>query len=498
YLANLGAAISSEGTYYYASKFQYLAQSPVYGGFSASNGGFWDGTNNVSGVLTVEEIIPLYPVTFTITDLSESYSDIEFKGEMTSWNRVQMIESPAHTWTLTLDIAPGTYEWGALENDGSPDGIWLIDGANPVVTIASDGTISGTVSYTIQPFGITFANLQWPENGNIEPGDDFNVYAQVYAENVTDAVGQGAGVQAWIGYSTSNTNPSTWTNWIVASFDSDQANNDEYLANLGAAITTDGTYYYASRFQYLSQSVVYGGFSASGGGYWDGTNNVSGVLTVEEIIPLYPVTFTITDLSESYSDIEFKGEMTSWNRVQMIESPAHIWTLTLDIAPGTYEWGALENDGSPDGLWLIDGANPVVTIASDGTISGTVSYTIQPFVISFANLQWPENGNIEPGDDFNVYAQVYAENVTNAVGQGAGVQAWIGYSTSNTNPSTWTDWIPATFNNDAGNNDEYLANLGASITTEGTYYYASKFQYLSQSVVYGGFSASGGGYWDGT
>jgi hypothetical protein len=49
-MANIGAEVPGPGVYYYASRFQYADGDFVYGGF---NGGFWDGVNNVSGILTV-------------------------------------------------------------------------------------------------------------------------------------------------------------------------------------------------------------------------------------------------------------------------------------------------------------------------------------------------------------------------------------------------------------------------------------------------------------
>ncbi len=56
-----------------------------------------------------------------------------------------------------------------------------------------------------------------------------------------------------------------------------------------------GIFYYATRFQLNTSAYVYGGFSATGGGFWDGTTNISGVLDVvvgiDEIatsVKLYP------------------------------------------------------------------------------------------------------------------------------------------------------------------------------------------------------------------
>ncbi|MBE0661483.1 MAG: T9SS type A sorting domain-containing protein [Bacteroidales bacterium] len=126
---------------------------------------------------------------------------------------------------------------------------------------------------------IDWANLQWPVSGEITAGGSFNVYAQVNEPGVTDAAGQGAGITAWIGYSSNNTDPSTWTNWVSAAYSGDAGSNDEYVADIAPGLTP-GTYYYASRFQLGAADYVYGGYNAGGGDFWDGATNVSGVLTV--------------------------------------------------------------------------------------------------------------------------------------------------------------------------------------------------------------------------
>lgn len=240
-------------------------------------------------------------------------------------------------------------------------------------------------------------NLQWPASGEVQAGGTFTVYAQVWMEGVTEAAGQGAGMQAWIGVSTENTNPSTWTNWISASFNTNSGNNDEFMANIATGLSA-GTYYYASRFQYNDGAFVYGGT----GGPWNGTGSNSGVLTVTAAPPVPQI-----------------------------------------------EW---------------------------------------------ANLQWPGTGNITPGTSYDVYAQVYKGGVTEAAGQGAGIQVWIGVSTTDTNPSSWTNWISAAYHADNGNNDEYKTNIATGLA-EGTYYYASRFQLGTAAYLYGGFQS---GFWDGT
>jgi len=106
--------------------------------------------------------LPFNNVTFTITDSTMSYQKIMIKGEMTGWGTVQCyddgvnggdITANDHIWTVTVVVDTGTYAWGAIEDDGSEWGIWLIDGDNRVFTVAEDGTVTGQTSYVIPPLG---------------------------------------------------------------------------------------------------------------------------------------------------------------------------------------------------------------------------------------------------------------------------------------------------------------------------------------------------------
>ncbi|MEO5789515.1 choice-of-anchor D domain-containing protein [Gelidibacter sp.] len=268
-----------------------------------------------------------------------------------------------------------------------------------------DINLSGMVTSTNF---VDFCNLQFPQNGNITVGTAFNVYAQVYEAGVTEtSFSQGTNIEAWIGYSSTNTNPNTWTNWVTATYNNvASGNNDEYVANIGSMLPS-GNYYYASRFQIDSGPYRYGGYSTTGGGFWNGTSHVSGILSVD--------------------------------------------------------------------------------------------------TVDFCNLQFPGMGTINLGNPFAVYGQVYEQAVTPGAGQGAGIVAQVGYSTSNSNPRTWTNWIPASYNAACGNcnsgqNDEYAADLGSAITTAGTYYYATRFSLNGGAWLYGGILADGsdGNFWDGT
>jgi|GEM_PF-791883 len=244
-------------------------------------------------------------------------------------------------------------------------------------------------------------NIQWPVASpqTITDGDNFSVYARAFEPGVTDAsnTSAGTGLEAWIGVSSSNSNPSTWleSSWIPASYNLDNGGYDEFMAEIGSGLAT-GTYYYASRFRLNGCDYVYGGV----GGAW--SNN-------------------------------------------------------------------------------------------------SVELQVLADQVDFCNVDFPKTGNIIVGNPFTVYAQAYEPGITNAVGQGANIQAWIGYNTIGENhqpwdPTGWT-WIPATYESDFGNNDQYEAEIGSSLPV-GTYYYASRFQLNGSDYSYGGIQSNNvGNFW---
>jgi len=134
-----------------------------------------------------------------------------------------------------------------------------------------------------------------------------------------------------------------------------------------------------------------------------------------------------------------------------------------------------------------------------GTNTATGSITVQDGSIGYANLQFPATQSVCIGNNFTAYGRVYALGVTEAAGANAIITAQIGYNSSNTNPSTWPagNWSAATYSVQSGNNDEYQATLGSSLTA-GTYYYTFRFSRNGCAWVYGGYSSGGGGFWNGT
>ncbi|MCF7911860.1 MAG: T9SS type A sorting domain-containing protein [Candidatus Cloacimonetes bacterium] len=99
------------------------------------------------------------------------------------------------------------------------------------------------------------------------------------------------------------------------------------------------------------------------------------------------VVFTITDGTESYLDIKFKSSFDGWVLHQMMDDGVapdavasdHVWTVLVeDIPNGMHTWGAIEDDGSQWGIWLIEGDDLEYTVDDDGNVSGQTDYIIDP------------------------------------------------------------------------------------------------------------------------
>lgn len=188
--------------------------------------------------------------------------------------RKNTICDPNTNWISSAGTNVTDSEWVVLAND-----IWSDIGSHTGNCFASTDTID-------------WCNLQFPEVGNITTGGIYDVYARVYEPGITPGIGQDANITVWIGYNTSDTNPNTWSdsNWVQAGYNSTCADgcnggqDDEYFIDIGPYVTNPGKYYYASRVQYNGGPYRYGGYSpAPGGGFWDGSSYVSGILTVNPL-----------------------------------------------------------------------------------------------------------------------------------------------------------------------------------------------------------------------
>ncbi len=100
------------------------------------------------------------------------------------------------------------------------------------------------------------------------------------------------------------------------------------------------------------------------------------------------------------------------------------------------------------------------------------------YTIGWANLQHPPTlahtiSAVDRTD--NVYGQVWIDGVTSQSGATGSLRAQLGFGPAGSNPASatgWT-WVDASFNTDAGNNDEFVASLLPEST--GSYDYVYRY-----------------------
>ena len=123
---------------------------------------------------------------------------------------------------------------------------------------------------------------------------------------------------------------------------------------------------------------------------------------------------------------------------------------------------------------------------------------IPHLVIGWANLQWPPTiaQTISAVTRTpNIYGQVWIDGVTNQPGPAPGLRAQVGFGPSGSDPSSnpaWS-WVEATFNTDAGNNDEYVGSLLPSMI--GSFDYAYRYTTTNgRDWIYADLDGIGNGY----
>ncbi len=123
---------------------------------------------------------------------------------------------------------------------------------------------------------------------------------------------------------------------------------------------------------------------------------------------------------------------------------------------------------------------------------------IPHLIVGWANLQWPPTLNhtisaVNRTD--NVYGQVWIDGVTNQPGATPGLVAQLGFGPDGSDPSGntgWT-WVDASFNTDAGNNDEFVASLLPDTT--GVFDYAYRYSVTDgRDWIYADLDGIGNGY----
>lgn len=131
---------------------------------------------------------------------------------------------------------------------------------------------------------ISDLRLSMPADTNITEGNELQVTGSIYANDITVNQNTESGrVTVWVGIHTIDSDPSGWdeTAWTKMEFDAAQNSYHQYIDSVGFGMNP-GNYYIALRGQLDSGNYVYGGRSDSGGGIWDGVENVNSGLTIAE------------------------------------------------------------------------------------------------------------------------------------------------------------------------------------------------------------------------
>ncbi|MEN9972231.1 MAG: hypothetical protein RIS20_578 [Bacteroidota bacterium] len=259
---------------------------------------------------------------------------------------------PGASATITATASPsgGTYLW-------TPGGA-----TTQSITVTPSSTTSYSVAYSLNGCNsssatgtvtisnvLDWANIQSPGTSTICQGQTLTIYGQVFEPAVTPGAGQGAGITVEFAYNTSNSNPSTWpsASWNAAIFNpgGTNANNDEYSGVIPSL--SPGTYYYAFRYT-LNGCTSYGGYSTTGGGFWNGTSNVNGTLIVNpNVTPTFnPIsaicagatinalpTTSLNSISGSWSPSLNNQTTTTYTFTPAVGVCATTTTLTITVNP---------------------------------------------------------------------------------------------------------------------------------------------------------------------
>lgn len=345
-------------------------------------------------------------------------------------------------------------------------------------------TSGNSLQLTVLADIVDFNNLQSPATGSINIGDSFSVYARAYEAGVTndgDFPDDGAtGLQVWIGYSTTNTNPDTWTNWVPASFNAQYGNDDEYIADIGSAISTSGTYYYASRFQLNGSSYTYGGISPpSGGNTWDGTTYISGVLNVSNPSSCSStVTWDGTNWSPSAPDSSTNAILTAnYNTNIAGQTSFSACSLTLNsgieltIAPNTYV--EINNDVTNNGRINIQNQGSFVQIEDLATYDDSGSSFTDAAIVD------RETAYLDNWYEYTYWSSPVAnETFGNALFQSSPYRRF-GFNAANFRDSQYETFNDDTLINGAGvddiddNGDDWFLKSSGDIMTPGVGYAAT-------------------------
>ncbi|MFP2923815.1 IPT/TIG domain-containing protein [Pyxidicoccus sp. 3LG] len=325
-----------------------------------------------------------------------------------------------------------------------------------------------------------------------------NVVAQVYVEGVTAGAGAGTGVDGQLGWGPAAEDPTTSAQWnwsTAGTYKGEIGNNDEFEATLPNP-GTPGSYRFAYRFRVSGGPFLYCDSDGNSGGAFDAAR--TGTLTVEAPAPVVGVcrlqsvdgtTVGSGDAVTAVGRVRIPGITNGNGPGANLQVQVGVGGATDDAAtnPSAFTWASAtysrEAVGEADTDEFTATVHPAYTgnravslrYSTDGAAwtycdkdgSDVGGYTVgQQHVLTVNNhtdIGWCALQSFTlttTGGDRRVFGQAYEGGVTDSAGMGAGLVAHVGYGSAAQDPGVagWT-WIAAAYDQDIGNNDQFLVSL---------------------------------------
>lgn len=488
YLAQIGSDITEEGIYYFATRFQLGEGDFVFGGYSEDGGGFWDGETNVSGVLTVSDEV-VAPDSRTVVFSVDMSVQIAL-GNFDPTTDAAGVSGSFNGWEISLLAA----------NTENPE---LFE-AEILVAGEEGETVDFKFRINDEFEQIGDDPLQNRQFTLSEP-DVLQVLETVFYGDIDEVPGPARlNIAAW-NFEDADKRAlyTAGASLTYTADDGSEANKDIAQINLNGSASFSG---------WVLGATGSGTFAANSNNWNDGAGTKYWSVSISTV-GFEDIQVSSRQQSSNTGPRDFKvqyrvGNTGDWNDV----ADGSI-TVANNFTVGVVDGISLPEDANNQNTvqlrWLMTSNTSVAngTVANNGTnrideifITGIESDGPAPGAeITFANLQFPGETTIELGGSVSVFGQVLVTGGSLGETGYSDLQVWVGYNVSNSNPSDWTVWVPATYNgvSEFGDRPEYTASIGADISEAGTYYFATRFQLGSGAFVFGGFSETGGGFWNG-
>jgi hypothetical protein len=412
--------------------------------------------------------------------------------------------------------AAGAYKFAYRFNHD--DGPWAYCDADGLAIDGFTESQAGTLD--VSPLAIDRCVLQFPATlDSVQGQPTALVYGRVFAATVTDAVGQGAGIDAELGYGPPADAPSmgSWTWTSMTSFNVDvPGGGDEYQGRLTGP--APGTYAYGWRFRLAGGAWTYCDLDGSENGFQGAQ---AGRLSVQSAAIsacrlMTPSAYSVMSGGRLSTAVRVVIPGVSGNagpspnlRVQIGVGPqgsdgstSPLWgwqnlAFSSDQANDEEEW-ALDifpaytgNRTLAGRASLDDGATWTHCDLNGSDVGGyepaqQYDVAVTPHTdLDWCNLQFPFTAQV----GMLIYGQVYEGGVTPDAS--APIAAELGVGPETEDPGLAWQWRAAPFNVTSGNNNEYAAALpDAGVGLR----YTLRYTFDGGSFCYGDGDGSGNGF----